>query len=70
VAGRMARFSGVKQGIAVWIWTIVMTALAAILIAVTEAKFDIPDGLPQLPTEDGTLKVDRAGHDVGTDDDS
>lgn len=101
VAGRMARFSGVKQGIAVWVWTIVMTALAAILIAVTDAQFDIPEGLPQLPTEDGTLttagiisalivlvvslvgaiigglagmrfhrKVDRAGYDVGTDDDS
>jgi hypothetical protein len=55
VAGRMARFSGVKQGIAVWIWTIVMTVLAAILVAVTGAKFNIPDGLPRLPTEDGTL---------------
>jgi len=55
VAGRMARFSGVKQGIAVWIWTIVMTVLAAILVAVTSAEFNIPDGLPQLPTEDGTL---------------
>jgi hypothetical protein len=55
VAGRMARFSGVKQGIAVWIWTIIMTVLAAILVAVTDAQFNIPDGLPQLPMEDGTL---------------
>lgn len=101
VAGRMARFSGVKQGIAVWVWTIIMTVLAAILVAATDAKFDIPDGLPQLPAEDGTLtvagivsallvlvvslagailgglagmrfhrRVDRAGYDAGTDDDT
>lgn len=55
VAGRMARFSGVKQGVAVWIWTIVMAVLAAVLIAVTDAQLDIPDGLPRLPMEDGTL---------------
>ena len=55
VAGRMARFSGVKQGIAVWIWTLIMTVLTAILIAVTGAEFNIPDGLPQLPMDDGTL---------------
>jgi amino acid transporter len=55
VAGRMARFSGVKQGIAVWIWTIVMSVLAAILIAVTDAHLTIPNGLPRLPMEDGNL---------------
>lgn len=55
VAGRMARFSGVKQGIAVLVWTVVMAVLAAILVAVTEAQFTIPDGLPRLPMEDGTL---------------
>jgi hypothetical protein len=53
----MARFSGVKQGIAVWIWTIVVTALATILIAVTDAQFDVPDGLPQLPTETGHSRL-------------
>jgi hypothetical protein len=55
VAGRMARFSGVKQGIAVLVWTVVMAVLAAILVAVTDAQFNIPDGLPRLPIEDGTL---------------
>jgi hypothetical protein len=55
VAGRMARFSGVKQGIAVLVWTVVMAVLAAILVAITGARFDIPDGLPRLPMEDGTL---------------
>jgi hypothetical protein len=55
VAGRMARFSGPKQGIAVWIWTIVMIVLGAIIAVVTKAHFTIPDGLPRLPMKDGTL---------------
>lgn len=46
VAGRMARFNGMKQGIAVWVWTIVITVLAAILIEVAGAEFDVPNGLP------------------------
>jgi hypothetical protein len=29
VAGRMARFSGVKQGLAVWIWAVIVAVLAA-----------------------------------------
>jgi hypothetical protein len=55
VAGRMARFSGVKQGIAVLVWTVVMTVLAALLVAVTETEFTIPDGLPRLPMDNGTI---------------
>jgi len=46
VAGRMARFNGMKQGIAVWVWTIVITVLAAILIKVTGAELDVPKGMP------------------------
>ncbi|GLY41853.1 hypothetical protein Amsp01_078760 [Amycolatopsis sp. NBRC 101858] len=34
VAGRMARFNGVKQGIAVWVWTIVMTVVALVVALV------------------------------------
>lgn len=30
VAGRIARFNGMKQGIAVWIWTILMTIVVAV----------------------------------------
>ena len=52
VAGRMARFSGVKQGIAVWIWAIVTAAAVAIAGAVLGDKYDLLDrvgGFPRLP---------------------
>jgi hypothetical protein len=55
VAGRMARFNGVKQGIAVVVWTVIMTVLAVILVVITDARFDIPGGLPRLPMDDGTI---------------
>lgn len=31
VAGRMARFDGLRQGLAVWVWGIVMAAIAAVI---------------------------------------
>jgi hypothetical protein len=52
VAGRMARFNGAKQGIAVWVWAIVIAALVAIAGAVAGSEFDILDrvgGFPRLP---------------------
>lgn len=55
VAGRMARFSGMKQGIAVWVWTIVVTVVTAIVISATDVQLTTPNGLPRLPTDDGSL---------------
>jgi len=52
VAGRMARFSGVKQGIAVWIWALVIAAAVAVAGAVLGDKYDLLDrvgGFPRLP---------------------
>ncbi|MFF4601037.1 hypothetical protein [Amycolatopsis sp. NPDC001319] len=60
VAGRMARFNGVKQGLAVWVWSIVIAAVVAILAAVGGSQFDILarlNGLPRLPINEGTLTV-------------
>jgi hypothetical protein len=34
VAGRMARFSGAKQGVAVWLWAIIFSVIAAIAGAI------------------------------------
>jgi hypothetical protein len=34
VASRMARFSGLKQGLAVWLWGLVMSIIAAVVIVV------------------------------------
>ncbi len=52
VAGRMARFNGMKQGIAVWVWTIAIAIVVAGLIALAGAQVDVLGsigGLPQLP---------------------
>lgn len=35
VAGRMARFKGIQQGVAVWLWGVVMSAVIAVVTAVT-----------------------------------
>ena len=52
VAGRMARFNGVKQGVAVWIWAVVIAAAVAIAGAALGDKYDLLDrigGFPRLP---------------------
>jgi uncharacterized membrane protein len=58
VAGRMARFDGVKQGLAVWLWGIVIAIIVAILVAVAGSKFDILGnlgGVPQIPLDGSAL---------------
>ena len=59
VAGRMARFSGVAQGIAVWVWTIVI-AIGAAVVAFVLGRFDAPTGqdlLQRIPVPEGTLTI-------------
>jgi hypothetical protein len=58
VAGRMARFNGVKQGLAVWLWAIVIAVLVAVAGAALGSKFDILDkvgGFPRLPFGGGDV---------------
>lgn len=60
VAGRMARFDGVKQGIAVWIWAVAIAVIVAIVTAVVGSEWDFfgtVDGLPRIPVtpESATL---------------
>jgi hypothetical protein len=58
VAGRMARFNGVKQGLAVWMWGIVIAIIVAILAAVAGNQFDILGnlgGVPQIPLDGSAL---------------
>lgn len=56
VAGRMSRFDGSRQGLAVWVISIIVIALAAIIGAIFGSQYDvlnrvdIPD-VP-IPTED------------------
>ena len=52
VAGRMARFSGAKQGVAVWIWAVVIAVALAVAVAVLGDKYNVLDrvgGFPRLP---------------------
>ena len=60
VAGRMSRFSGAKQGVAVWLWSIVIAVVAAVVGLLAGSQFDILarlNALPRLPLEQGDLTV-------------
>ena len=57
VAGRMARFNGAKQGLAVWLWGVVMALVVAAVAAVAGAQYDVFArlNLPRLPVNEGQV---------------
>jgi amino acid transporter len=57
VAGRMSRFDGARQGMAVWVLGLVVTLLAVGLGALFGTKYDVLDrvDLPRIPFSDGEL---------------
>lgn len=58
VAGRMARFDGVKQGVAVWLWAIIIAVVLAIVTAIAGAQFNVLGNLnsfPRIPINEGDL---------------
>jgi hypothetical protein len=58
VAGRMARFNGLRQGLAVWIWAVVIAIIVAIAATAAGAKYDVLsdlNGFPRLPVDQGDL---------------
>jgi hypothetical protein len=57
VAGRMARFNGAKQGLAVWLWGIVMALIVAAVAAIAGAQYDVfaQLNLPRLPVNEGQV---------------
>src|SRR3954454_24363128 len=57
VAGRMARFNGPKQGLAVWIIALAVTIVLAVAGAVLGAQYNILSklNLPRIPIGEGTL---------------
>lgn len=58
VAGRMARFNGAKQGVAVWLWAIIIAIVVALLGLIFGSQFDVLANLnsfPRLPLNEGTL---------------
>ena len=57
VAGRMARFSGVKQGVGVWLWAVIVAVVLGILGFVIGDQFNALSrlsGLPSLPVSGTT----------------
>lgn len=58
VAGRMARFDGAKQGIAVWIWAVAIAIVVAIVSTLIGSQFDVLANLnsfPRIPVNEGNL---------------
>jgi hypothetical protein len=60
VAGRMARFNGLKQGLGVWLWAVIIAILVAVAGWLAGARFDIfaqLNSFPRLPLNEGTLTM-------------
>ena len=61
VAGRMARFDGIKQGIAVWVWAIVVAVVIGVLAAVADDEYSGQRRAAQVsmgePDHDGIVGV-------------
>jgi hypothetical protein len=56
VAGRMARFDGARQGLAVWLIGLLVTAALAVAGAVFGARYNVLSqlNLPRIPVDEGT----------------
>lgn len=58
VAGRMAHFSGLKQGLAVWLWAVLITAGVVVAAALASSQLDMVselNTLPRLPVSQGNV---------------
>lgn len=58
VAGRMARFDGAKQGLAVWLWALVIAILFAIIGTIAGSNLNVLANLnsfPRIPINEGSL---------------
>ena len=62
VAGRMARFDGARQGIGVWLWTIIAAVIVAAIAAIGGSKYDIFQSLnlPRIAVGGNTLTTGGA----------
>jgi len=57
VAGRMARFNGFRQGVAVWLWAVIIAIVVAVLATAAGARYNVLArlNLPRIPINEGTL---------------
>lgn len=56
VAGRMSRFDGLRQGVAVWLIGLLVVVVLAVVAAVAGAKYNVLSqlNLPRIPVDEGT----------------
>jgi hypothetical protein len=60
VAGRMARFNGIKQGLAVWLWALLIAVVVAVVGAIGGAKYNVLatlNSFPRIPVNEGTVST-------------
>lgn len=60
VAGRMARFSGARQGLGVWLWALLAAVVIAVVAAVAGSKYNVMsqlNGFPRIPVSEGQLST-------------
>ncbi|MFY9487490.1 MAG: hypothetical protein WAP35_02175 [Solirubrobacterales bacterium] len=57
VAGRMSRFDGARQGLGVWMFGLLMTAIIAAAGAIFGSEYNVLEqlNLPRIPIDEGTL---------------
>lgn len=57
VAGRMSRFDGGRQGLAVWLWSILAVVVLALLGAIAGEEYNLFAALelPRIPVDEGDL---------------
>ena len=61
VAGRMARFSGLWHGLAVWLWAVVTASVVMVLAGLAASRYDVLNRLndfPRIPLSQGNLATD------------
>ena len=62
VSGRMSRFDGGRQGVAVWVLGLVVTIVLAVAGALFGAEYNVLErlNLPRIPIEEGSLTAGAA----------
>jgi hypothetical protein len=63
VAGRLARFDGARQGFGVWMFALLITVVAAGVVALANTQNNVVSGinLPNVPLSDSTLATGAIG---------
>ncbi|HVD56218.1 MAG TPA: hypothetical protein VNC17_05200, partial [Thermoleophilaceae bacterium] len=62
VSGRMSRFDGGRQGVAVWVLGLVVTIALAVAAALFGAEYNVLErlNLPRIPIDEGSLTAGAA----------